>query len=199
MTRTGDLDAWREFWAQACETNYPRLLSHSRWLTKNNDEAPGIVHDAFCKILKLIPDPETVGDVAPYLKRSVRNAWVDWLKQNSKLKTISLDDPDNEELRSQLVARESDIMVKLDNETYRRALIVELRRLNEREKVLLKLFLEGYSCAEIGERLGENVKVVRCDLNAVRNKVYQRLKAKENQKGQPEGDQRLSRFSKLHH
>lgn len=199
MSGTVDQVARREFWADAFSENYPRLLSLSRWLTKNSDKAPDIVHDAACKVLNISPDPKTVGKVVPYLKKSVRNAFVDWVKRNNKDKTISLDDPNNEELRSQLVARESDVMVKLDNEALRRALTVQLKRLTDREKKLFILFLKGYSCAEIAAQLGEDVKVISYDLNAVRSKVYQRLKPKGRPKGQPDGDQALSRFSKHYH
>jgi RNA polymerase sigma factor (sigma-70 family) len=184
---TSDIVARHDVWAQACEDNYSRLLSYSRWLTKNTDKAPGIVHDAVCKILKHTPDPATIEDKVNYLLRSVHNAWIDWVKEKDKIKTISLDDPDNEELRSQLVASERDIMIKLDDEAYRRALKIELRHLNRRERLLLKLFLYGYSCEEIAARLEVNARLISYELNAVKTKVRQRLtkaKAKTKESGQ---------------
>lgn len=176
MKDASDISArYHAVWSQACEDSYPRLLSLSRWLTKNTDAAPDIVHDAVCKILKLIPDPTIIEDKVNYLLKSVRNAWLDRLKENNKVKSVSLDDPDNDELRSQLIAQERDVMIELDNETYRNLLRIELRRLNERERLLLKLFLYGFSCEEIAARLEANAPLISYELNAVRNKVRQRL------------------------
>jgi len=171
-------------WSQACEDSYPRLLSYSRWLTKNTDEASGIVHDAVCKILKLAPNPDAIGDKLNYLLKSVHNAWVDWVREKCKVKTISLDDSDNEELQSKLVAPERDFCIKIDNEVYRRALLVELKRLDKREKQVFTLFLCGFTCKEISDRLGANVPLITYELNKVRNKVHQRLiKGKGKTKG----------------
>ncbi len=186
MKGTSTINVRHAVWAQTCEDHYPRLLSYSRWLTKDTDEASGIVHNAVCKILNLTPAPETIEDKVNYLLRSVRNAWIDWLREKKRVTTISLDDPDNEELRAQLVAPEEDIMIKLDNEAYRRALMIELRRLNKRERLLLKLFLYGYSCQEISDRLDSNVRLISYELNALRTKVRQHLtkaKAKTKESG----------------
>jgi RNA polymerase sigma factor (sigma-70 family) len=170
----------RDIWAQVCEKNYPQLLSYARWLTRNPDQAPGIVHVAVCKVLKLAPPPEAIEDKRSYLVKAVRNAWFDKLKKGRNAPTISLDDPESQgELRYQLTAPdrdpESDLCFRLDTENYRRAIRLEFRRLNEREKCLLKLHLQGYSCEEIATMLEEDVRLTRSDLNAVIAKVRYRL------------------------
>ena len=187
MKGFGNSATWHAFWVQACEDNYSCLLSYSRWLTHKTDDAEGIVHNAVCKLLKLTPNPETIEDVTKYLHGSVRHAWFDRLREKKKMRTISLDDPVNVGLRNQLPAPEGGVMNSLDNEAYRRSLKIELRRLSPRERLLLKLFLYGYGCQEIAERLEENVHLISYELNAVRTKVRQRLtkgKAKTKKSGQ---------------
>lgn len=169
------LDLRHAAWAQVCEEQYPRLLSYARWLTKNTDRAPGIVHEAVCKILDRSPDPERIKNKANYLLRVVYTTWIDRLREKKKATTISLDDPENEELRSKLAAPEIDVSSNFDNETYRKAIKLEFKRLNERERLLLELFLQDFTCDEIAARLHEDVRLTRSDLNAMRAKVRYRL------------------------
>jgi RNA polymerase sigma factor (sigma-70 family) len=172
------------FWEQAFTDNYPRLRSYARRLTGDTDEALCVTHDAVCKVLKSSPDPARIVNTIGYLFTSVHNAWADLLKTKSKAKTISLDDPDNEEIHSELVAPDRDICIEFDNETYRRALAVVIKRLNAREKLLLQYFLEGYTCPEIAEKLNEDERLTRSDLNALRIKVKSQLtKGKAKTKG----------------
>lgn len=45
-----------------------------------------------------------------------------------------------------------------------------------REKELIKLYLEGYKCEEIADKLNEDARLVRVDLNAAKSKLHQRIK-----------------------
>src|SRR5947209_3649261 len=168
--------SYHYFWVQACEENYPRLLSYALRLARNAERAPGIVHDAVCKILSLAPNPANIRNTPlSYLMGAVHNAWVDRLKKEKRIKATSLDDPDNNEVQK-IAAPERDISIELDNETYRRELNPRLARIRDpRKKRIYELYLKGYSCQEIADALNEDVRVIRSDLNVVRNGVHYHL------------------------
>ena len=79
---------------------------------------------------------------------------------------------------------ELDAQVKEENEEYARNLELQCADLSDRVKELLRLHVDGYTNEEIAAKTGEDVKVIRVDLNAVRNKVRYRLRFKKrNRRG----------------
>jgi RNA polymerase sigma factor (sigma-70 family) len=168
-------ELYRAVWLQACEDNYPRLRSYAWRLAGSGDVADDIANETVVKILRLLPNPEAIRNKLNYLLRSVHNTWVDWVKEKSQLKTISIDDPDNTEVHA-MAAPERDADIDAKNEALRLAVRIEMRRLTQRERDVLKLFLEGFTCDEIGTQLGEDSRVISYELNAVRTKVRYRLK-----------------------
>jgi DNA-directed RNA polymerase specialized sigma24 family protein len=72
-------------------------------------------------------------------------------------------------------AIEPDVLRILENEDLLKQLSDKRGPLTPREQLLLTKHLEGYNCAEIAAVLGEDKRLTRSDLNAVRVKVRYRL------------------------
>jgi RNA polymerase sigma factor (sigma-70 family) len=176
----------RAFWSQACVDNYPRLRSYAWRLADNGDIAEDVVQDTVLKILRLVPNPETIGHKLNYLLRSVHNTWVDWLKEHDQFVTTSIDDPDNQEVHA-MAAPERDADIDAQTEAFRLAMQIELRRLNQREKDILERYLEGFACDEIAARMGEDVRVISYELNAIKTKVRYRVQRSFPKPKRPDG------------
>lgn len=160
----------RTIWSQDYVNHYTRLHSYAWRLAGDGDAAGDIAQNAICKILKLVPNPDSVGDRLNYLLRSVHNAAMDWLKEKNRHKTISLDDPDNKEVNA-MPAPDRDADADAEMEKRRLVMSGMLRRLNERERNVFTLYLEGFDCSEIATRLSTDRRVISYELNAVRAKV----------------------------
>ena len=117
---------------------------------------------------------------------------IDWLKKKNKhrLVTISLDDPDNDETRN-LVAPPIDLAdeeaveeaAEEEKKRHRLALIHELKRMGKRERRIFILHLKNINAQQIAGMMNEDVRIIRHDLNVIRNRVRPRL-MKLMQKGQ---------------
>jgi RNA polymerase sigma-70 factor (ECF subfamily) len=164
----------RAFWAHSCEDNYPRMCSRAYRLAGNADDAAEIVQETMLKIFRLLPNPEAIENVVHYLLRAVRNTGVDWLRKKYQVKTVSIDDPNNKEVYT-MAAPERNVDLKVETEELRRAMAIELRRLNKRERDVFARFLEGFSCDEIATQLHDDPRVISYELNAIRTKVRYRL------------------------
>jgi RNA polymerase sigma factor (sigma-70 family) len=176
----------RGFWSATFADNYQGLVAYARQLAGGGEVGEDVTHDALIKILRLVPDPATVEDTFHYLKRSVHNAWADWLRQQGKIKTVSIDDPHNAAVLSVAAPDDDDDADEADEEddAYRLVLENELHRLSERERRLLELRLKGHKCRKIAEMLKEDVRITRHDLNKVWNRVhYHLIKGKVKVKG----------------
>jgi DNA-binding CsgD family transcriptional regulator len=88
----------------------------------------------------------------------------------------SLDDLQSQKALKNHPTVEPDVLRILENDELKAELRANQGPLTPREKQLLELHLEGYKCDEIADRLNEDVRLIRADLNAVRNKVHQRIK-----------------------
>jgi RNA polymerase sigma-70 factor (ECF subfamily) len=161
----------RDLWSQDYATHRPRLHAYAWRLTGDSAAAEDVVQNVILKILRLTPDPESVADKLGYLLRSVHNASMDWLKKQSRITTVILDRREWQEM----VAPERNADAEAENDEYRLAVSVVMRRLTKREKTLLTLFLEGYMCEEIAGRMNEDKRAISYDLNAVRTKVRYQL------------------------
>lgn len=154
------------------------LFSRARRLANGRlYDAEDLMQETFCRALIYPSDPEEIGNPLGYLLRVMRNVWRDkWVKEQTEI-TDSLDDLlENGRVRSAEPVVESDIQRILENEELMAKMEVKQGPLNSREKLLLKLHLEGFKCNEIAARLNEDVRLVRSDLNAVRTKVRYRLR-----------------------
>lgn len=165
----------RAVWSADCETHYPRLHAYAWRLSGSGDAAGDIVQDVVAKMLRLVPDPESVGNRLSYLLRSVHNRWADWVTDPIRLKTtVSLDDPNNKELRT-MAAPEKDTERDEQTEEYSLAVQREVALLEGREKEIFELYLEELKCSEIASRLGIHKSLVSYELNVIRNRILKRL------------------------
>lgn len=177
-----DQNEHRTFWAKTCEDLRQRLLAYALWLVNGRDhEAEELVQETFCRTFMYLKDPETISNPFGYLRTILRNIWSTKWRKEGAAKTVSLDELLSKEagqkpLRSVEPAVEPDMPRALLNDELREVVRVKQGPLKPREKLLLKLYLEGYTCEEIANILNEDVRLVRSDLNAVVAKVRYRLK-----------------------
>jgi DNA-directed RNA polymerase specialized sigma24 family protein len=116
----------------------------------------------------------------------MHNTWIDKWKKENTASTDSLDS--TKALQIQQPAIESNVLRILENKELKDEMSNKQGPLNPREKLLLKYHLEGFNCKEIADKLNEDVRLTRSDLNAVKAKVRARLakaKAKRTAPGLP--------------
>jgi DNA-directed RNA polymerase specialized sigma24 family protein len=141
-------------------------------------------------------DPNRIDDKVNYLIKIVQNLCYDQHTRPGRLSpalTVLLDAQHNEENKELLPMQipdpkrgpALDAEVKEQNEKYLRTLALHSTDLTEREKELLRLHLCGFTNKEIAVRKGEDVKVIRADMNAVKAKIRYRVQFK---KGTPAVD-----------
>ncbi len=161
------------FWAQALEDACGRMNSYARKLANGRTyDAEDLVQETACRALTYCPDPVEIRNAASYLLRMMRNVWIDrWTRENSA-NVESLEEllssgrhPTVEPLAQRL----------LEHEELREQMAAKQGPLTPREGLLLELYLKGDKCKDIADRLGEDVRLIRADLNAVKAKVRYRL------------------------
>lgn len=169
---------YRPYLEKTYKDFYQPLFSRARRLANGRlHDAEDLMQETFCRALIYPRNPEEISNPLGYLLRIMRNAWRDkWVKENAAV-TDSLDELLNRDgPRAAEPAIESDIQRILENEELMAEMKVKQGPLTSREKLLLKLHLEGFKCKEIAARLSEDVRLVRSDLNAVRTKIRYRIR-----------------------
>lgn len=170
----GDRTRHGPFWAQALEDAHERLTSYARRLANGKVyDAEDLVQETACRALTYAPDPVGIRNPAYYLLRTMRNVWIDkWARER----------PENVEPLDGLLSGPRHPKVdpvaqqKLETRELREEINAGLGQLTDRERLLLKLHLQGYKNQDIADSLHEDVRITRADLNAVRAKVRYRLK-----------------------
>ena len=76
-----------------------------------------------------------------------------------------------------------DAEIKEQNANYLRTLALNSTDLSAREKELLKMHLCGFDTDEIATAWGEDVKVIRVEMNAVIAKIRYRVRLKRGNPG----------------
>jgi RNA polymerase sigma factor (sigma-70 family) len=184
---SGMSDRNSAFWEKAYENNFKPLCTRARRSLTNGNwaEAEDVVSEAFLRVMYYVKNPETIGNLLGYLWLTSKRVWIGKRKKENTAYMDSLDDLLSDGLQPTV---EPDAIRNLENKELEETIRAKQGALTPREKHLLKLYLEGYSCDEIGSLLDEDVRVVRSDLNAVKAKVRYRLKkskAKTKGSGQP--------------
>lgn len=165
------------FWLEICEKSILILIAYARKLANGREyDAEDLVQETRCRALAASKDPAKIKKTPlAYLKGIMRNAWIDKWKQENAPNMVSIEHPEGS-------AKQKDIGVQpafprlLESAEAKEKLRPRMGRLTPREKILLKLHLEDNNCKEIANILGEDVRITRSDLNAVRNKVSYRMK-----------------------
>jgi RNA polymerase sigma factor (sigma-70 family) len=174
------------FWGKTLEDFHERLMSYARRLANGRVyDAEDLLQETACRTLIYSPNPGTIRNPLSYLLRMMRNIWIDkWARENTA-NVESLEDLINSG-RHPIV--EPVVQRVLENEELRVEMGAKQGPLTPREKLLLELYLRGYKCKDIADKLNENVRLTRSDLNAVKAKVRYRLtkaKAKATTSGRP--------------
>ncbi|MDQ1640608.1 MAG: Sigma-70 region 2 [Pyrinomonadaceae bacterium] len=167
----------RDAWAKLSVDLYPRLFAMARSLTRNDvDFTEDLVQQTILRCLKYAPDLARIAEPTSYLRRLMRNTWIDSVRKHNE---ISLDDPSISALpETAMPSEEPNILRLLENEQLRENLMLNQGPLTTYEIRLLRLRLEGYTHDEIASLLREDVRVTRCNSNALMAKIRYRIQQK---------------------
>jgi RNA polymerase sigma factor (sigma-70 family) len=173
MVEAGN-DPNNAFWQKAYENNFTPLCSKASCrLTKGNKaEAEDVVSEAFLRAIRYVKNPEAIKNLFGYLWTTARRVYLAKLDKEHTAQTQSLDDMEGDTLHPSV---EPEVMRILENKELEEKIRAKHGPLTPREKLLLEWYLEGYTCNEMAERLGEDKRLVRADLNALKAKVRYRL------------------------
>jgi RNA polymerase sigma factor (sigma-70 family) len=175
----------RAFWGKVCQEVMHLLIAHALRLTNGRRwEAEDLAQGTVCRILQYPKDPNEIKSPLGFLLTIMRRLWITKWHKEKTASTESLDEllSTEAEQRSRPSvepAVEPEVLQILENNELRAKLSANQGPLTPREKLLLKLYLEGYTCAEIADKLHEDVRLVRSDLNATRTKVRSRLRKRK--------------------
>jgi RNA polymerase sigma factor (sigma-70 family) len=175
------------FWDKAYKTNFNPLCSRtcSKLTNGNLAQAEDTVSEAFVRAMDYAKNPDAIENLFGYLWITVKRVWIaNRIKENTS-NIESLD-----EIRSKRDPQyleptvEPDVLRLLENEDLEAEMNAKQGPLTSHERSVFKLYLQGYKCREIADRLQEDVRLTRSDLNAVKAKVRYRInKGKAKTKG----------------
>lgn len=166
------------FWSEAYDGYFDRLCAYARHrLTRGNrTEAEDVVSEAFLRVMRYSERPEDITNVLSYLLKMVQHIFRDRWRAEKVQREESLDDIVG---MGRDPAVEPEVFRVLESEELRAEMMVSRGPLSSREKLLLTLHLQGYTADGIASRLGEDIRMTRSDLNALRAKVRYRLMKKK--------------------
>lgn len=155
-------------------------------------DAEDIFQQAILKVLNI--DPNRIDDKVNYLLKTVQHLCYDRHKRPWRLSpanTVILDatpNEDNDQERAMQIRDPKrgpmlDAEIKEQNANYLRSLALHSTDLGTREKELLKMHLCGFDNNEIATAWGEDVKVIRAEMNAVIAKIRYRVRLKRGNPG----------------
>lgn len=171
----------RSFWEKTCEALMQRLTAYALRLVNGRIyDAEELVQETVCRILTYPRNPEEIRSHLAYLKTIMRNIWKTWWLRERRASTVSLDEllskgPQQKQHRGLELAVAPDALRIFENDELRAELHANQGPLTPREEELLQKYLEGYTCKEIAHILGEDARLIRVELNAVKTKVRSRL------------------------
>jgi RNA polymerase sigma factor (sigma-70 family) len=170
-----------EGWEVVAVRCYQLLLKYALRLTKGNREsAEDIVQEAVFRVIKTNPPPRNRKAAPAYLRKAVKNVFLDAQTNEQRLRFVSYDDDENVALQPYLVDKRSakDIHDRLENPQRGERVLKLIGPLTERQRKLLSMFLDDLSADEMAAVLGEKVSVIRHELNAMWALIDSHLKLK---------------------
>lgn len=168
---------YRSRWSQAYEQNCQRLASYARHLAKGNlADADDLVQETFIRVLDHECNPSRIENLFGYMLRVMQNAWTNKRAKECRVSMESLDDLSTRSALKKEPAINPDVLQVLENQDFQRDFNIRKGKLTIRETEILELYLAGYKCHEIADKLNEDKRVISVRLNAVKSKVRYRLK-----------------------
>lgn len=173
------MDRQDELWTRIYVDNFGRLHAQVlNRLTKGNvADAEDVASEAFCRLMRYLPHPEAIDNITGYLWAAAKNVWFDRFKKVDPDSFVSFDDLNNEPMSLPVQAT---VQQTLEDEESRRVLKDKVLKapgkLLPREKQLLKLRFEGKDCQETADFLGEDVRIIKYEMNALKAKLSYRIK-----------------------
>lgn len=161
------------FWMQTIEDSNKPLMSYARRLANGRIyDAEDLVQETACRALIYSRNPGEIRNPRSYLLRMMRNIWIDkWAKEN----TANVESLEDLLSTGRHPIVEPVVQRLLESEELRAKMAAKQGPLTPREKLLMQLYLNGYKCKEIADKLHEDVRVTRSDLNAVKAKIRYRV------------------------
>jgi DNA-directed RNA polymerase specialized sigma24 family protein len=182
----------RAVWSQVCTDYYQLALDFARRRVGNSDAAFGVVQDSTVRLLRFLPDHKHINDRRNYWFKTVSNLCNDLLTERklAAARTVSLDTPPDDDdvglaYEPTDPGRDPEMNAQINEET--EILLAELEShcndLTKRECALLSLRLQCFSNEQIASAWGEDLNVIRADMNAILAKIrYRVLHAKGSTK-----------------
>jgi RNA polymerase sigma factor (sigma-70 family) len=133
----------------------PRLSGYAYKWIRHKEDAADIATDAFVTTLKSEVEFKKLSEMTGYMYNNVRFKCLDYLKRNLPPQHVSID-----ELES-VIASDKNLEEDLARTEFFKAVQASINKLNDKERKILKMYLEGYNSVEIGEVLGCSDAVVR--------------------------------------
>lgn len=152
------------FWEQTYSRHFQKLCSRaSRKLTRGHmAEAEDIVSDTLMKVMLTKDNVTEITYPLQYLWTAVRHAWFSQQARPEAVNTAQLEDltmKTLEKLPSMQVAPKA--LETLAREDTRQALMSGFGPMSLQERTIVEMHLDGYSFAEIADKLGESLKTTR--------------------------------------
>jgi len=144
-------------------------------------DAEDLVQDTVYRVLCHPRDPGMVKNPSAYLKAMMRNAWIDRRRKESRVSLESIEVLSDKRMLDNCQVTPC-VHQSLEAAELRREVKHRQGRLSSREKELLDLYLEGNKCKDIAQILGEDVKLTRSELNAIKTKMRYRLRVTGREK-----------------
>jgi RNA polymerase sigma factor (sigma-70 family) len=168
------------FWFNACEEFIQILFAYARRLVNGREhDAEDLVQETKYRALAASTDPQKIRKTPQaYLLGIMHHVWVDKWKRENPDNMDRLDDRPSDATQPKRLQVEPFFARILESTEAKERLQPKLGPLTSRERTLLKLYWQGNKCKDIADQLGEDVRITRSDLNAVRNKVNYRLRVR---------------------
>ncbi len=169
---------YRPFWEGMYLESRERLIAYALRLSNGNVyDAEDLLQDTFCRILLYTKDPQEIRSPLGYLLTIMRNIWRARRRKEGTVNMISIDEAPSKKGRQNVEpAVEPDALRILEDDERKATVRANLGPLSPREELLLELLLRDYTRAEIADMLGEDVRLICADVNALRTKIVARIK-----------------------
>ena len=139
-------------------------------------EAEDLVQDLLIKLYVKHKELGQIENLRPWLARSLRNHFIDTLRQRQRSPIDYGIDHDHEQLLSSQVSHDSDPFRELAMNQLQERILTAMESLNEEQKILIMMHdLESYTLAEIAEILQTPIGTLKSRLHRSRARLREIL------------------------